>query len=37
MVTRPKRVNLGVREFGANLEGSDLVRRTKQKTSNILY
>ena len=37
MVTRPKRVNLGVREFGANLEGGDLVWRTKQKTSNILY
>ena len=37
MVTRPKRVNLGIREFGADLEGGDLVRRTKQKTSNILY
>ena len=30
-VTRPKRVNLGVREFGANLEGGDLVRQTKTK------
>ena len=36
-VTRPKRVNLGVREFGTDLEGGDLVRWTKQKTSNILY
>ena len=31
MVTRPKRVNLGVHEFGADLEGSDLVWQTKTK------
>ena len=36
-VTRPKWVNLGVCEFSADLEGGDLVRWTKQKTSNILY
>ena len=30
-VTRPKRVNLGVREFGTDLEGSDLVWRTKTR------
>ena len=30
-VTRPKWVNLGIREFGADLEGGDLVRRTKTK------
>ena len=36
MVTCPKRVNLGVCEFGAGLEGGDLVRWIKQKTSNIL-
>ena len=36
-VTHPKRVHLGVREFGTNLEGGDLVRQTKQETSNILY
>ena len=29
MVTRPKRVNLGIRKFGANLEGGDLVWQTK--------
>ena len=32
-VTRPKRINLGVREFGTDLEGGNLVLRT----SNILY
>ena len=31
MVTHPKRVNLGIRKFGANLEGGDLVRRVKTK------
>ena len=31
MVTRPKWVNLDVREFGAKVEGSDLVRRTKSR------
>ena len=31
MVTRPKQVNLGIREFGANLEGGDLVQRTKTR------
>ena len=31
MVTCPKQVNLGVREFGADLEGGDLVRRVKTK------
>ena len=37
MVTRPRRVNLGVREFGTDLEGGDLVRQVKkQKTSSIL-
>ena len=35
-VTRPKRVNLGIHRFGADLEGGDLVRRTKQKSSDIL-
>ena len=30
-VTRPKRFNLGIREFGAVLMGSDLVRRTKTR------
>ena len=30
-VTRPKRVNLGVHEFGADLEGGDLVRQTKTR------
>ena len=36
-VTHPKQVNLGICEFNADLEGGDLVRWTKQKTSNILY
>ena len=31
MVTRPKRVNLGIREFGTDLEGGDLVWRIKTK------
>ena len=31
MVTRPRRVNLGIREFGADLEGGDLVRLVKTK------
>ena len=31
MVTRPKRVNLGVHEFGTDLEGGDLVRQTKTR------
>ena len=31
MVTHPKRVNLGIREFDANLEGGDLVWRIKTK------
>ena len=30
-VTRPKWVNLGICEFGADLEGGDLVRRVKTK------
>ena len=37
MVTHPKRVNLSIREFGADLKGGDLVWWTKQETSNILY
>ena len=32
MVTRPKRVNLGVRKFGA-----DLVRRVKNKTLVVFF
>ena len=31
MVTHPKRVNVGIRESGADLEGGDLVRRVKTK------
>ena len=31
VVTHPKRVNLGIREFCADLEGGDLVRRVKTK------
>ena len=31
MVTHPKRVNLGIREYGADLEGGDLVRQTKTR------
>ena len=31
MVTHPKRVNLGIWEFGADLEGGDLVWRVKTK------
>ena len=31
MVTCPKQVNLGVREFSADLEGGDLVRQIKTK------
>ena len=30
-VTRPKWFNLGIREFGADLEGGNLVRRTKTR------
>ena len=30
-VTRPKRLNLGIREFSTDLEGGDLVRRTKTR------
>ena len=31
MVTCPKWVNLGISEFGADLEGGDLVRQTKTR------
>ena len=31
MVTHPKRVNLGIREFGADLKGGDLVWQTKTR------
>ena len=31
MVTRPKRVNLGIREFGADLKGGHLVQQIKTK------
>ena len=31
MVTRPKWFNLGIREFGTNLKGSDLVWQTKAR------
>ena len=37
MVTHPKQLNLGVHTFSTDLEGGDLVRQTKQETSNILY
>ena len=30
-VTRPKRINLGVREFSTDLEGGGLVRQTKTR------
>ena len=36
-VTRPKRVNLGIREFGADLEGGDLVRQTKNKRLVVFF
>ena len=37
MVTRPRQVNLGVREFGADLEGGDLVRRVKNKRLVVFF
>ena len=30
-------INLGIRLLGTDLVGGELIRRTKQKTSNILY
>ena len=38
MVTHPRRLNLGIRLFGTDHVGSDLVwQMEKQETSNILY
>ena len=37
MVTRPKRVNLGIREFGADFKGSDLVRREENKRLVVFF
>ena len=37
MVTRPRRVNLGIHEFGADLEGGDLVRRVKNKRLVVFF
>ena len=35
--THPKRVNLGIHEFGADLEGGDLVQRVKNKRLVVFF
>ena len=37
MVTRPRQVNLGVREFGTDLEGGNLVQRVKNKRLVVFF